>query len=663
MKKHVTKSLAAVMAAALVLSGCGGSGGGTGGSSGTGTAGGNSGTESTTQGAQTPDDSKAIKDLVTYELVHKEVESFNVLNSQKGEDSNVLCNLIDGLLSIDSKGQLIPGIAKSWGTDDGGKTWTFNLREGVKWVDLNGAEMADCTAQDFITGLEFVLNYHKNEASNTSMPIEMIKGAGEYYEYTKELSKEEALSMDNSKFLEMVGIEAPDDYTLIYTCLAEKPYFDTVANYNCLYPASAALIEKLGVDNFRACTYDTMWYNGAYILTSFIHGNEKILTKNEAYWDTEISRFETVTIKILDSQDLAFQAYQAGDIDHVDLSESTLKTIYDNTGNEFNNQIVEKRPRKFSYQMQFNYAKQFEDGTLDENWNTAIANTAFRKSWYYGLDLVSFWQRYNAINPLNCENNAYTMKGLIYTADGSDYTSLVAEKLGLPESDGSGGRRVDAAKAAEFKAQAIEELTAAGVTFPVQIDYFVAASNQTQVDTATVLAQTFSDCLGDDYVKLNIKTFITSQMQEVIDPRLHSIAINGWGADYADPQNYLGQSTYGEDNAYYSVKYNNTNKVTEGELVDTYKEFTDMVHKADAITTDMEARYEAYAEAEAFMLDNVLVLPLYLDIQWQLTRINDYSKPYAMYGIQNYKYVGWETSVDAYTTEQYDSLRTANEAN
>ena len=69
----------------------------------------------------------------------------------------------------------------------------------------------------------------------------------------------------------------------------------------------------------------------------------------------------------------------------------------------------------------------------------------------------------------------------------------------------------------------------------------------------------FSDCLGDDFIKLNVKTYVTNQTAEVVDPQLQSFVINGWGADYGDPQNFLGQETYGEDSAYYSVHYSNIN--------------------------------------------------------------------------------------------------------
>ena len=89
-------------------------------------------------------------------------------------------------------------------------------------------------------------------------------------------------------------------------------------------------------------------------------------------------------------------------------------------------QLVEKRPDKFSYQFHWNYSKMKEDGTPDDNWNKAIANTAFRQAMYYGLDLTSYLSRTNAVNPLSCENNFYTMKGLVYMSDGRDYADVVS---------------------------------------------------------------------------------------------------------------------------------------------------------------------------------------------------------------------------------------------
>ena len=646
MKKTVSKLLALAMAASLVLSGCGGSGSSNG---------------TTENGDATSASSEnEVKDLIIPRVASRELETFNILYSQRLEDTENLTNLVDGLLESDTKGELVPCIAEEWGTEDGGLTWTFKLREGVKWVDMNGQEKADCNAQDFATGLEWVLNFYKNDSSNTTMPIEMIKGASEYYEYTKTLSEEEAKALtagEGSKFREMVGLETPDDYTVVYHCVTEKPYFDSLASYVCLYPMSQAMVDELGgPDAVRSMNNENMWYNGCYTMTSYIQGNEKIFTKNPMYWDTEAKLFDTVTVKMVESNDVAYQLYETGDVDYVQLGEAQLNTIAQDPNNKFHDYLVPDVPSKYSYQYIFNYNKMKEDGTPDTNWNTAVANEAFRLSWYYGLDFTNYWKRVNAIDPMSCENNFYTMKGLVYTSDGTDYTDLVRAELGLGEENGQTPVRLDAEKAEQYKQQAIEELTAQGVTFPVEVDYYIQASSQTALDSANVVAQMFSDCLGDDYVKLNIKTYIQSVRNEVIIPHLHSITNNGWGADYADPQNYLGQMTYGEDNAYYSDQYSYINEVEETEatkaLLDTYKEFTKMVDEANAITEDLDARYAAYAKAEAYMLQHAIVIPCNYQIGWSLSKVDNDTKMNAMYGSVNDKMKNWASNADGYTSEE-----------
>lgn len=634
---------------------------------------------------------QGVKNWVTYLTLANEMETFNILYSQNNKELQVLTNCFDGLLSQDSRGNLIPACAEEWGTEDGGKTWTFKLRKGIQWVDMNGNAMQEVKAEDWLVGLEWVLNFHKNAATNTSMPIEMIEGAGDYYTYTagytpaaadaddaakekaakaKEkfeavcakynldptpLTEEQGKALGLDLFKTMVGIEAPDDYTIVYHCVAEIPYFATVSTYNCLYPACQALIDQLGVDGFLACTNENMWYNGCYTITHYVQGNEKVLTKNPKYWDDKCALFDTVTYKMVESGDVAYQMFQAGELDYIELTESNLRTIYNNPDHEFHNNLVEARPTKYSYQIHLVYDKHFEDGTPDTNWNTAVANENFRLAWYYGLDATPYLSRTNFINPQKCANFCYTMANLVSFSNGTEYTVRVRELLGITENSETYAR-VDAAKAAEYKEKAMAELSAKGVTFPVEVDYYIQGSSQTALDTANVLKQMFSDYLGDDFVVLNIKTYISSLATEVREPRLASFFINGWGADYGDPQNYLGQETYGQDNAYYSASYSKINDATDPELIATYKEFTEMVDKANAIVGDMDARYEAYAQAEAYMIQHALVIPWNKNVLWQLTRTNDYSHVYSLYGIQGNKFKNWETAEDIYTTADYSKF-------
>ena len=76
-----------------------------------------------------------------------------------------------------------------------------------------------------------------------------------------------------------------------------------------------------------------------------------------------------------------------------------------------------------------------------------------------------------------------------------------------------------------------------------------------------------SDYLGDDFVVLNVKTYVSSLANEVRTPQLASIYLTGWGADFGDPINFMGQETYGEANAYFSTTYSMINNVVDGETV------------------------------------------------------------------------------------------------
>ena len=247
------------------------------------------------------------------------------------------------------------------------------------------------------------------------------------------------------------------------------------------------------------------------------------------------------------------------------------------------------------------------------------------------------------------------------SADGKDYTSLVRAEIGL-DYDAEKYNRYDPEKAAEYKAKAIEELTAKGVTFPVTVDYYISGASDVAAQTAKVLENVFAEGLGSDYVVLKTNTYISSLANEVRKPRKASIFINGWGADFADPINFLGQETYNDPQAYYSNAYSMCNQNDDPDLIAAYQEFTDLVVKAKAITNDMDARYAAFAKAEACMLNHALVIPCSYEVGWELTKINNYTKVYSMYGMQAYRYVDWETSETPYTTEEMNANAAAYNA-
>ena len=636
----------------------------------------NTGNGAAASGAAAPNSTGAtpLKEFISFESGNRELESWNMLYSQRAEDANVVTNLWDGLLSFDCYGKVVPAIASSWEHNEDATVWTFHLRDDVDWVDCNGEVKAHLTSKDFLVGFEWVMNAIKNEANNTSMPNDTIVGAYEYYELTKEAGDAAADMTYEDMLAAGVGIEAPDDYTLVFTCPSACPYFDTVAAYNSFYPVAPALIEELGVEGFRSCDNTTMWYNGPYVVEEYIQGNTKSYIPNPNYYDAaNVSRFERFTVTMISDGSISLQLYQNRELDEVDLGESSITTIQSDPSNEYNQQLCEKRAKKFSYCFIFNYDKMNTDGTPDENWNKAIANKAFRQCFSKGMVLNKFFARYNPINPLKCENDFFTMKGLCYTSDGTDYTNLVAKEMGLDGEayDGKTMKRLRANNGdiTELKKQAMEELSAIGVTFPVHCSYYVLAGSTSALDHATVLKQCFTDSFGDDFIVLDVNTFVSSTMKEVVAPKLQSFTHMGWGADFGDPINFLTQIIIHDENAYYSCNMTNIAGIVNNgpasyqtELVAAYEKFTDLVNEARAIVDDTDARYAAFAKAEAYFLDENLIFPTVYDITWCLTHVNEYSKINAMYGPCNYKAVNWETSEEAYTTEQYDEFAAAFDA-
>ena len=636
----------------------------------------NTGNGAAASGAAAPNSTGAtpLKEFISFESGNRELESWNMLYTQKAEDANVVTNLWDGLLSFDCYGKVVPAIASSWEHNEDATVWTFHLRDDVDWVDCNGEVKAHLTSKDFLVGFEWVMNAIKNEANNTSMPNDTIVGAYEYYALTKEAGDAAADMTYEDMLAAGVGIKAPDDYTLVFTCPNACPYFDTVAAYNSFYPVAPALIEELGVEGFRSCDNTTMWYNGPYVVEEYIQGNTKSYIPNPNYYDAaNVSRFERFTVTMISDGSISLQLYQNRELDEVDLGESNITTIQSDPSNEYNQQLCEKRAKKFSYCFIFNYDKKNTDGTPDENWNKAIANKAFRQCFSKGMVLNKFFARYNPINPLKCENDFFTMKGLCYTSDGTDYTNLVAKEMGLDGEayDGKTMKRLRANNGdiTELKKQAMEELSAIGVTFPVHCSYYILAGSTSALDSATVLKQCFTDSFGDDFIVLDINTFVSSTMKEVVAPKLQSFVHMGWGADFGDPINFLTQIIVHDDNAYYSCNMTNIAGIVNNgpasyqtELVAAYEKFTDLVNEGRAIVDDTDARYAAFAKAEAYFLDENLIFPTVYDITWCLTHVNEYSKINAMYGPCNYKAVNWETSEEAYTTEQYDAFAAAFDA-
>ena len=603
--------------------------------------------------AETKPEYEAITDLV---LSGGAPTTFQILNTESSNDRVFLINLVEGLCDNNNKGQMTPAVAKEWGTTDGGKTWTFKLRDNAKWVDMNGEEKGNVTAYDWATGMEYILNFHKNNGFNSANLVQNIEGAQEYLDYTKGLDAAEAMALtwgEGSKFAEMVGIETPDEYTIVYTCLKETPYFDSLTTTSSLYPLAQGLIDEVGVENVNAVTNENMWYNSCYTMTDYEHGGEVILTANPLYWDTDCTLFNTVTYKTVESNDMAYMLYENGEIDRVSLGQSQAKAIAEDPNHKFHNYMVEAIPGRTSNHLQLNYDKNLADGTKDVQWNTAVANEAFRKALYYGVDFTEYFKCFNAVEPMSCTNDFITRAGVSYTSNGEDYVELVREKLGMDEASSDKIAHLNADKAAQYLAQAKEELAKEGLTFPIVAEYYVG-NNQSELDNAAVLKQCIEDAMGSDFVELKILTYVKAY-SEVRDSATQAFGIFGYGGVVADPSTYLRHYLF-DDTAWWTNKYLHTvNLPEDSDIVAVMKEFTELYNKADAIVDDNDARMAAFAEAEALLQEHAITIPCYVTNSLQLTKIDPNSQMISRLAACDSKMKNWVTNVDGFTREQIEA--------
>ncbi len=570
----------------------------------------------------------------------------------------IYINFIDPLVTADEYNNPTPCLAESWSPNADETVWTFNLRQGVQWVDYEGNVKGEVTSEDWLYGLEWVLNFWKNDSYQTTLPMSIISGAKEYYEYTQSLPEEEAWALGVDKMQEMVGIETPDDYTIVYTCINPCAYFDSLATSVFLYPLAKGQLDEVGVKNYKSINPYQLWCCGPYVIESYTDDNYWTIVPNESYWDESCEVFDSVTIIKVESTDVSWELFQSGDLNYpIDLSTSTINMISADPTNPWHDYLAKKADTGVSWGLFFNYAKNNLDGTVDTAWNTAVANENFRQCFYYGLDLYNFLALIDPVDPESAARGTMTVYGLSTLSDGTDYTSLVYDMIDYhPFEDYS---RQDLDKLANYKAAAMEELSAQGISFPIHMDMW-SASTQSDVDKFTILKEIFEDYLGTDFVEIDLHTYITNKTSEVYNTSYFSIELQGYGALFSDPLTFLNQMCSDMNgNGEWADLYGHISDCTNGEVVALFDEFTSMVRTADAISGDHDARYQALAETEAFALQHALCIPTHTPATREITPINTYSKIAAINDSQSTRYVNWETNSDYFTAEEIELLRNA----
>lgn len=515
-------------------------------------------------------------------------QTWDAFATSRSADSEAIVNTYDGLVEYDNENEIKPALAESWEVSEDGKTYTFHIRQGAKWVDAQGREVADVKADDFVAGMQHMLD------------------AGGGLEYLVENIIVNALEYntgDVTDFAE-VGVKATDEYTVVYTLCQPTSYFITMLGYNVFAPMSRTYFESkggvFGKDDYKAAvdagtmkygqTVNDIAYCGPYTVTNHTAENTIVFQANPTYWNKDNITIKTLTWKFNDGQDptKAYEDTKAGTLDGCGLSSASLEackadgnfekycTVSDTDATSF---VLFLNLNRNAYANFNDETKAVSTMTDDQKKRTdaAMLNVHFRRAIGMGLDIATYnGQVVGEELKLNSVRNSYTPGNFIALeedvtveingesktfAKGTYYGEIMQAQIDADgvkikvwdaenqTSDGFAGWH-NPANAYEELQQAITELKEFGVEIskdnPIVMDlpYYSAADVYT--NRAQTLKQSVEEAL-QGCVVVNLVSCADAKewyyagyyTESGKDANYTLYDVSGWGPDYGDPATYL----------------------------------------------------------------------------------------------------------------------------
>ena len=592
--------------------------------------------------------------------------TFNYLLDYYADNTAVITNLVDGLLENDSYGNLVPALAEDWSVSSDGLTYTYKLRKDAKWYTADGEEYASVKAQDFVTGIKYAAD---NKGQAMDLIQNSIKGLNDYVT---------GVTNDFST----VGVKALDDYTVEYTLTRPEPYWNSKTTNSILFPVNEEFLKSKDKD-FGTLTPDGILYNGPYLLKDFTSKSSIEYVKNPHYYDHDKVTIEKVKLAYFDGsdQEMTIRNFENGAYSIAGVYPNS--SSYAKTKEKYQDNIVYSLQDKTSWYFNFNVNRKAYNHTAKtsdqqkKSTQTAILNKNFRQALNFAIDRTAYSAQSNGQEAASKTlRNTLVPPTFVQVGDKS-FGEVVSSKLvqygtewleiNLADAqDGYFNKEKAQAKFAEAK----KELEAQGVTFPIHLDVPVDQTNKNAVSGMNSLKQTLETVLGSDNVVIDVQQLSTDDFGNVAflapNPaaRDYDLNFDGWVGDYQDPSTYL--DPFNAEDGFY-LKIFGLDAKEDQELIkslglDTY---TKLLKEADAENQDVAKRYEKYAEAQAWMIDNSLVMSAMSNGGTaSVTKVTPFTRAYSLVGIKgdgnNYKYMRLQK--DPVTKKQFDEAKAKWEA-
>ena len=530
----------------------------------------------------------SLKD--TYTLGYSsDPQTWDVLATSMQADSEAIVNTYDGLYEYDMENRLMPALAESYTVSEDGLKYTFKIREGAVWVDSQGRKVADVKADDFVAGMQHMMD---------------TMGGLEYLVQGVIVNASEYITGDVTDFAE-VGVKAIDDYTLEYTLCQPTSYFMTMLGYGVFAPMSRSYYEskggKFGADfsaddeNYTyGKTPNDIAYCGPYVVTNNTAENTIVFKANKSYWNAENVGMKTITWLYNDGEDptKAYNDMKAGTIDGCGLNSSSVEAAKADGIFETNAYVSACDATSFMAFVNLRRVAlaNFNDATAVvspktpeqvERSNAAMLNQHFRLALGMAVDrgaynaqvvgeelkLTSLRNSYTPGNFVSMEEEvtvAINGTDVTYPA-GTWYGKIMQDQLdadgvkitvwdptaegGAGSSDGFDGW-YNATNAAAELAIAVEELKALGLEItaenPIYLDLPCFTTSEAYANRGNAYKQSVESALGG-LVIINLTECVDSKQWYYAgyypttgaEGNYDICDLAGWGPDYGDPQSYL----------------------------------------------------------------------------------------------------------------------------
>lgn len=233
------------------------------------------------------DKGSAVKELKVQ--VGPNPETLDPALNSAVDGGNVILHAFEGLLTTDEEGHYQAGQAETWEVSDDGLTWTFHLRDGLKWSDGS-----DFTANDFVYSWKRVCDPDV-AAPYAETVLGMVKGY------------DEAMAGDP----DALAVSAPDDKTLVVELSSPCSYFEGLAAFATLAPVKESTVEENG--DAWATAPESYISNGAFKMTEWVPDSYITFEKNENYWNADAVKLDKLTFLLIEDPNAAYSAYQSGE--------------------------------------------------------------------------------------------------------------------------------------------------------------------------------------------------------------------------------------------------------------------------------------------------------------------------------------------------------------